>query len=128
VIALGAVGLNAGFDAIFYRLGIWGIPLATAAVNVVAAAVLLTAMRRRIGLEHVGRTLAVVGRIVLAGAVAAAAALAAWYGADAVLGRSLVAQVLSLGLAFVAGGALYVAAARALLVRELDELLSLRGR
>jgi putative peptidoglycan lipid II flippase len=128
VIALGAVGLNAGFDAIFYRLGIWGIPLATATVNVVAATVLLTAMRRRIGLEHVGRTLAVVGRIVLAGAVAAAAALAAWYGADVGLGRSLVAQILSLGLAFVAGGALYVAAARALRVRELDELLSLRGR
>ena len=52
-IALGAVALNAVFDAVFYRLGIWGIPLATSTVNVVAAIVLLVMMRRRIGLEHV---------------------------------------------------------------------------
>ena len=37
-IALGAVGLNAAFDTVFYRLGIWGIPLATSTVNIVAAA------------------------------------------------------------------------------------------
>ena len=52
-IALGAVGLNALFDTFFYRLGIWGIPLATSTVNVVASAVLLVMMRRRVGLEHV---------------------------------------------------------------------------
>ena len=60
-IALGAVGLNAILDTILYRLGIWGIPLATSTVNVVAATVLLVMMRRRVGLEHVGRTLRVVG-------------------------------------------------------------------
>ena len=36
-IALGAVALNAALDTVFYRLGIWGIPLATSTVNVVAA-------------------------------------------------------------------------------------------
>ena len=35
-IALGAVGLNAVLDAVFYRFGIWGIPLATSTVNLVA--------------------------------------------------------------------------------------------
>ena len=74
-IALGAVGLNAAFDTVFYRLGIWGIPLATSTVNVVAAAVLLVMMRRRVGLEHVGRTLGVVARVAVAGAVAAGLAL-----------------------------------------------------
>ncbi|MFO7573311.1 MAG: murein biosynthesis integral membrane protein MurJ [Gaiellaceae bacterium] len=127
-IALGAVALNAGFDAIFYRLGIWGIPLATATVNVVGAATLLVMMRRRVGLEHVGRTLRVVLRILLAGAVAAGVSFAAWYALDAWLGRSLLAQVVSLGAAFVLGGAVYAGAARVLRVRELDELLLLRRR
>jgi putative peptidoglycan lipid II flippase len=127
-IALGAVGLNAAFDAVFYRLGIWGIPLATSTVNVIGAAMLLVMMRRRVGLEHVGRTLVVVGRIVAAGAVAAGAAFATWYALDAWLGRSLVAQIVSLGLALVVGGALYAASARLLRIRELDELLLLRRR
>ncbi len=48
-IAVGAVALNAAFDTVFYRLGIWGIPLATSTVNVVAATVLLVMMRRRVG-------------------------------------------------------------------------------
>ena len=52
-VAVGAVALNAALDAVFYRLGIWGIPLATASVNVVAALTLFVMMRRRLGLEHV---------------------------------------------------------------------------
>jgi len=127
-IALGAVAVNAIFDTIFYRLGIWGIPLATSTVNIVASAVLLVMMRRRIGLEHVSRTLAVVLRVALASAVAAGAALGAWYGLDAVLGRGLLAQVVSLGSAFVVGGLVYPGLARALGLRELEALLLLRGR
>ncbi len=127
-VALGAVGLNVAFDALFYRLGIWGIPLATSTVNVVASGVLLVMMRRRLGLEHVGRTLAVVARIAAAGAVAAGAALAAWYGLDELLGRGLVAQILSLGSGLVLGGMTYVGLARALGLRELEALLLLRAR
>jgi putative peptidoglycan lipid II flippase len=127
-VALGAVGLNAVLDAVFYHFGIWGIPLATASVNVVGALVLLALMRRRIGLEHVGRTLGVVMRIAAAAAVAAAAALGAWYGLDAALGRSLGAQLLSVGGGLAAGGAVYLLGSRALGVRELDALLMLRSR
>ncbi|MCR6679323.1 hypothetical protein NVV43_28070, partial [Escherichia marmotae] len=82
-------------DAVFYRLGIWGIPLATATVNVIGATTLLVMMRRRLGLEHVGRSMAVVLRIVVAGALAAAAAFLAWYGLDEVLGRTTLAQTAS---------------------------------
>jgi putative peptidoglycan lipid II flippase len=127
-IALGAVALNAAFDTVFYRLGIWGIPLATSTVNVVAATVLLVMMRRRVGLEHVGRTLGVVMRVAVAGAIAAGLALATWYGLDEVLGRGLGAQVLSLGSAFAVGGLAYVGLARALGLRELETLLLLRAR
>src|SRR5918996_3805380 len=88
-VALGAVALNAALDLVLYRVGIWGIPLATASVNVVAAGVLLTLMRRHVGLEHVARTAGVVARIVVAGVTAAAAAFLVWYGLDEWLGRSL---------------------------------------
>jgi putative peptidoglycan lipid II flippase len=127
-IALGAVGLNAAFDTVFYRLGIWGIPLATSTVNVIAAAVLLVMMRRRVGLEHVGRTLAVVARVVVAGAVAAGLAYLAWVGLDELLGQGLAAQVVSLGIGLVVGGLAYVGLARALGLRELETLLLLRPR
>ena len=127
-IALGAVGLNAMLDAVFYRFGIWGIPLATSTVNLVAATVLLVMMRRRLGLEHVGRTVGVVARVVVAGALAAAAAFAAWYALDAWLGESLLAQLVSLGAGFAAGGAVYLGGARALGLRELEALLLLRAQ
>jgi putative peptidoglycan lipid II flippase len=127
-IALGAVGLNAMLDAVFYRFGIWGIPLATSTVNLVAATVLLVMMRRRLGLEHVGRTVGVVARVVVAGALAAAAAFAAWYALDAWLGESLLAQLVSLGAGFAAGGAVYLGSARALGLRELETLLLLRAQ
>ncbi len=126
-IALGAVGLNAAFDTVFYRLGIWGIPLATSTVNIVAAGVLLVMMRRRIGLEHVGRTLAVVGRVAAAGAVAAGAAFVVWYGLDELVGRGLAGQLVSLGAALAVGALVYLGLARALGLRELEALLLLRA-
>src|SRR5439155_4944450 len=65
-VALGVVGLNAVFDAIFYRLGIWGIPLATSVVNVVGTVTLLVMMRRRVGLHAVRETGRAVVRICAA--------------------------------------------------------------
>ncbi len=127
-IALGAVGLNAALDTVLYRLGIWGIPLATALVNIVGSATLLVMMRRRLRLEHVGRMLVAVLRIAAAAVVGAGAALLAWYLLDALLGSSFGAQVLSVGSALAVAGVTYWGAARALGVRELDTLLLLRAR
>jgi putative peptidoglycan lipid II flippase len=127
-IALGAVALNAALDAVFYRLGIWGIPLATSTVNVVAAAVLLVMMHRRVGLGHVRRTLGVVVRVAVAGVVAGGLAYLAWLGLDEALGRALAAQLVSLGTGLVVGGLTYVGLARGLGLRELETLLLLRAR
>jgi putative peptidoglycan lipid II flippase len=126
-VALGAVGLNAALNWAFYRLGIWGLPLATATVNVVVAATLLVMTRRRIGLQDLTRTAGVVSRITLAGAVAAGAGFLAWYGLDDWLGRSTGAQVVSIGGALAATGLVYAGAARALALRELEALLLLRA-
>lgn len=127
-VALGGVVLNVALNAVFYRFGIWGIPLATAVVNVVGAVALLTMMRRRVGLERVGRTAGVVARIAVAGVLAAGAAFGVWYGLDEWLGRATLAQLVSVGSALVAAGLVYAGAARALGIRELEALLLLRAR
>jgi putative peptidoglycan lipid II flippase len=127
-IALGAVGLNALFDTVFYRLGIWGIPLATSTVNVVASAVLIVMMHRRVGLEHLGRTFAVVLRVTACSVVAAGLSYGVWYAADAALGEGVFAQLLSLGAGLAVAVLAYLGAARVLGLRELEALLLLRAR
>jgi putative peptidoglycan lipid II flippase len=127
-IALGAVALNALFDTVYYRLGIWGIPLATSTVNIVASAVLLMMMRRRVGLEHLGRTVAVVLRVTVCSVIAAGLSFGVWYGLDALLGEGTLAQLVSLGGGFAVAGLAYVGGARALGLRELEALLLLRAR
>ena len=77
-VALGVVGLNAVLDAIFYRLGIWGIPLATSVVNVVGTITLLVMMRRRVGLHAVRETGRALVRICAAAVLGATAALVVW--------------------------------------------------
>jgi putative peptidoglycan lipid II flippase len=127
-VALGCVGLNAALDAAFYRLGIWGIPLATSVVNVVGAAALLVVLRRRIDRLD-GRALArSSGLILVASAVAAGVSYGVWRGLDELVGRSVGGQVVSLGLGLVAGVAAYLFLARLLGIRELWALLSLVGR
>jgi putative peptidoglycan lipid II flippase len=128
VAALGNVALNVAFDAAFYRVGVWGIPLATSIVNVLGTLALILLLRNRIGrfeLWEVGSTYL---RILAAGAVAAGAAFGAWYGVDEAVGRSLLGQIVSLGVALSIGASTYLILARLLGIRELDALLSLIGR
>jgi hypothetical protein len=49
-----------------------------------------------------------------------------WRALEALLGDSIAAQVVSLGVAIAAGGAAYVGACKLVRVRELDSLLALR--
>jgi peptidoglycan biosynthesis protein MviN/MurJ (putative lipid II flippase) len=90
--------------------------------------VLLVMMRRRVGLEHVERTLGVVARVSIAGAVAAGLAYAVWYGLDVALGEGLLAQLVSLGAGFAVAGLVYIGLARVLGLRELEALLLLRAQ
>ena len=127
-VALGTLALNAILDAVFYRFGIWGIPLATSVVNVVGTLTLLFMMRRRVGLADFVATIRSVLRISAAAVLGAMAALFVWVGFDEWLGRSLAAQIVAVGCALVAAGLAYVGAGRILGVRELDALLLLRAR
>jgi len=128
LVALANLGLNAALDAAFYRLGIWGIPLATSLVNIAGSAALLVLLRRRFGrfeLRETGRSFCLV---VVASAALAAAAYPVWRGLDAALGRSFGGQVVSVFAALAAGALAYLVSCRLLRVRELDALLSLRAR
>jgi putative peptidoglycan lipid II flippase len=128
VVALGNLALNAVLDALFYSYGVWGIPLSTSFVNIAGTLSLLVVLRRRIHRiegASIARTLLLV---TVAAAVLAAVAWPVWDGLDAALGRSVSAQIVSLGVALAAGGAAYLLACKALRVRELETLLALRSR
>jgi putative peptidoglycan lipid II flippase len=128
-IALGNLFLNGVLDYVLGKwLGIWGIPLATAICNIAGAWVLLVVLRGRIhrlgGAEIASTTI----RVVVASAVVAAVAWSVWRPLDSALGRTVPAQIVSLGLALAASVAVYFFSCRLLQVRELDAVLSLRSR
>jgi putative peptidoglycan lipid II flippase len=128
VVALGNLVLNAILDAAFYHLGVWGIPLSTAVVNIGGTIALMICLRRRLGRLEGGRIASSVSRIALASIAVAAVAFAVWKPLDSELGRSFGAQVVSLGAALAAATAVYLAVCGVLRVPEMQALLSLRGR
>ncbi len=128
LVALANLGVNAGLDAAFYRFGIWGIPLSTSVVNIAGTAVLFILLRRRLGRIDFGEISSSFTRVLAASALAGAAAFAVWYPLDSVAGRAIGGQLASVVPALLAAGLVYLAACRALKVRELQALLSLRGR
>jgi putative peptidoglycan lipid II flippase len=127
-VALGNLGLNAVLDALFYRFGTWGIPLSTTFVNIAGTAALLALLRRRLGSIELRESASAFLRIVAASAIAGAVAYGVWWGLDDALGRTLGGQIASIGISLLAATGAYALACRALGVRELQALLSLRRR
>jgi len=127
-VAVGNLVLNVILDTALYRFGTWGIPLATAVCNVVSTAILVLVLRRRLGRLDGTLIAASVSRVIVACGAVAIVAWFVWHPLDSALGRSFPAQVASLGTALVASVTVYVAVCRALSVREMQALLSLRSR
>jgi putative peptidoglycan lipid II flippase len=127
-VALANLALNAALDAALWRVGIWGIPLATSLVNIAGTASLLYLLRRRIQRIELRETVRAVALIAAASALLAIVAWPVWRLLDEALGRSALAQIVSLGTALAAGGAAYLVACKALRVREIETLLALVGR
>jgi len=127
-IALGNLFLNAVLDYAFYRVGVWGIPLATAVCNVAGTWALLVLLRRRLGRIEGGGIAQTVVRVSLASAAVAGVSWIVWKPLDSALGHSFGAQVVSLGLALAAAVFTYFVACRALRVRELEAVVSLTRR
>jgi len=127
-IAVGNLAVNTLLAAALYHVGTWGIPLATSLANIFGSAALLIVFRHRLGRIEFGDTARTFLRVAVASAALAAVAYPVWYVLDQALGRSVLAQTMSLGSAFVAGFAVYLISCRLLGVRELNALLSLRSR
>ena len=128
IVALGNLILNVVLDLAFYRLGTWGIPLATSLVNIAGAATLLVLLRPRIGGIEGAQTASAFARITAAAAGMGVVAYAVWKPLDEALGQSFGAQLVSLGLALIASTAVYLGLCRLLAVRELSALAALTSR
>jgi putative peptidoglycan lipid II flippase len=105
--------------ALYKPLGIAGLVIGTASANLVMTALQLHRLRIGLGgrLEG-GQTLMITARIAVATIIMAALARGVWVGLDDVLGRSLIAQIVCVGLASGAAIALY---ARAVLWMRVPE-------
>ena len=125
-VAFGNLGLNALLDAVFYRFGIWGIPLSTSLVNIAGTWALLVLLRRRMGGFELTETARSFLLVTVASVALAAVSWSVWRLLDSGLGRSLPGQVVSLGLGLVLGYAAFFGACRLLGVRELETMLRLR--
>jgi putative peptidoglycan lipid II flippase len=127
-IALGNLFLNAILDAVFYRFGVWGIPLSTAVCNIAGSWALFVLLRRRLGRIDGGAITSTVARVCVASALAGGVGLVLWHPLDHALHRSIPAQIVSVGVALVAATGTYLAACRLLQVEELQFLAQLRRR
>ncbi len=127
-IALGNLFVNGILDVAFSPFGMWGIPLATSLVNIAGTAALLVVLRRRLGRIEFGEIASSFARVLVSALVAGGVAYAVWQPLDSAVGRSLGGQLVSLVPALLAAMVAYLAVARALRVRELQALLSLRSR
>jgi putative peptidoglycan lipid II flippase len=109
-LALWSLVVNAGVSLALYEpLGIAGIVIGTTVSNVVMTLLLGRRLRRELGGLEVVRTLRAGALMIAAAAVLAAVAYGAWYALDALLGRSLAAQLISVGFALALGGLAYAA-------------------
>jgi putative peptidoglycan lipid II flippase len=118
--------LNALLDLAFYGpLGVGGIPLATSISSIVTFLALAELLRREIGGLEEDRVLQGIVRCAVASAVLALLAWTSWRVVDDALGRGLLAQMVSLGAALLAGGIAYLGAAQAFDLPELRLLARL---
>ena len=128
LVALANLSVNAALNAVFYRFGTWGIPLATSVANVVGTATLFLLLRRRLGRLELRETAGSIARIAVASALVAGLSFGGWYGLDEALGRDFIGQLAATSGALAVGVVAYLLACRALKVRELNALLALRSR
>jgi putative peptidoglycan lipid II flippase len=124
--------VNASLSAALYRpFEIAGIVLGTVVGTIVMCVSQGLLLRRELhGIEG-GRTLAAGLRMLLAAALLGGVAYGVWYGLDSALGRSFLAQAVSVLTALAAGFAVYAAAVWAMRVPEahqIKRLLMSRGR
>lgn len=123
------LAVTGGVSALLYKpFGVAGIVAATALATLASVIAQSLILRRRLGGLELPQLFSVTARILVAAIALAAVSRVGWELLDTALGRSLPAQVTSLGLALAAGGAIYVAGTWLLRVAELRQMLAVVRR
>jgi putative peptidoglycan lipid II flippase len=111
--------------ALYEPLGIGGVVLGTVVSTAAMTVGQATYLRRRTQGLELGTTLATTAKIVVASALLGAVAYGIWWLLDDLLGRSLLAQIASVGGALTLGSAAYAAAVLAMRIPEARQILDL---
>ena len=123
------LALNAGLDLALYKpLGVGGITLSTSVVSLVNFFALMLLLSPRIGGVDARRVAWSAARSIIALLPLAGVSYGVWYGLDALLGRRLWAQIVSVCLAYALGGAAYCLAAWAMRMSELRDVVNVIRR
>jgi putative peptidoglycan lipid II flippase len=129
VTSLASLVVNAAVSfALYQPLGIAGIVIGTAVSSAAMTALQAAILRRRLGGLDLARTASAVMRILAAAVLLGLVTYVVWWALDDLLGRGLLAQIVSVGLAIVAGGAAYVAAVLAAGIPEARQIVDLFAR
>jgi putative peptidoglycan lipid II flippase len=114
--------------ALYGPFGVGGVVAGTGIGTTAAVVAQAVILRREFNGLELGRLLSTGVRITVAAAALAGASWVVWHALDAALGRSTVAQIVSLGCGLGAGGLAYLAAAKLLRIAELDQIMRLLRR
>ena len=124
------LALNAGLDALLYkRLGVGGITLSTSIVSLVNFFGLMLLLGPRIGGVDARRVAWSAARSIIALMPLAGVGYGVWYGLESALGHdSWWRRLISVGLAYLAGGLVYCVAAWLMRMPELADVVGLIRR
>jgi putative peptidoglycan lipid II flippase len=128
-VAIANLAVNATLDYVLSsRLGVWSIPLSTSIANIVGVVLLYIELRPVAGRLDERELLRAFLRIIVATALAVGIAYGVWRGLDSLLGEFVLIQIVTLGAALAAAVVVYMLAARAMKIEELDDVLALVRR
>ena len=108
--------------------GVAGIVAATAIATATAVIAQATVLHRELRGLELPRLVHTTARIVVAAAALAGVSYVVWLGLDEALGRSLVAQIVSMSGGLATGAVAYAGALRLMRVQELEQILRLVRR
>jgi putative peptidoglycan lipid II flippase len=114
--------------ALYSPFGVGGIVVGTVVATIASVVAQAVVLRGLLDGIELGRLIDTAVRVTIAAALLAGVSYLTWYGLDDALGRALIAQIVSLGVALAAGFATYFATTLALRVPEAAQILRLVRR
>ncbi|MBN1319572.1 MAG: murein biosynthesis integral membrane protein MurJ [Thermoleophilia bacterium] len=129
IMGAGNLAVNAVIMLLLWRpLGVGGITLATSVVSIINFFGLMLLLGPRIGGVDARRVAWSAGRSIIALIPLAGIAYGVWYGLDLAFGEGLWQKIVSVLVAYLAGGGAYILAAWAMRMSELRDVLDVIRR